>query len=215
MNDSEDENPLHRMKRMGYPGCQRRITVLGMWLAPVLRRYFPKYWQRLSGMLIHNAAWMGEEQILLRLLERGVDPDTRDTMLNATPLMHAALQGQIRVMELLLHAGADVNARADYGGTALMNAAEFGDTECISFLLDAGAEMDAVESAFGNTALFRAAQMGELAAVRLLVERGADTQIRMKANKTAAEWVRLVAQGKQAKLACADYLEKREGETKT
>src|ERR1700736_1327269 len=53
-------------------------------------------------------------------------PEARDNR-GATPLMHAAAFGSIEAMKLLLDAGADVNAKNDFGATSLLWCARDGE----------------------------------------------------------------------------------------
>lgn len=189
----------------------RLMGHLSFVLAPGLRHGAPAWWRYISPILLHNFAYIGDVQSVSRLLAQGVSCEIRSRMMQTTPLMSAATQGQIAVAEVLLKAGADVNARDEYDGTALIRAAEFGHDKMIAFLLDAGADIDAIDTAFGYTALFAAALGGHLQTVQLLVNRGASTHLRMRAGLTAAEWTRHMAstltQYRQPMLQCAKYLE--------
>lgn len=60
-----------------------------------------------------------------------------------TPLHHAAHAGQLELMELLVEAGADVDAQALNGGTPLMKAIQCSQLSCVNFLIKAGANVEA------------------------------------------------------------------------
>lgn len=70
-----------------------------------------------------------------------------------TPLMTAASYGDTEVAQVLIDAGADIEARASTdaggvpGGTALMHAAVFGMTKVLDLLVNAGAQPHGIESA--------------------------------------------------------------------
>jgi ankyrin repeat protein/mono/diheme cytochrome c family protein len=86
--------------------------------------------------------------------------------------MAAALCADAGVLELVLKAGAEVNAVNQEGATALMRAASF--EEKARMLVAAGAEVKA-RSKMGNTALHIAArQHGNVRTVGLLLDRGAE-----------------------------------------
>ena len=66
--------------------------------------------------------------------------------------MVAAGYGRGKIVELLLAAGADVNARSNAGATPLMVAAELGYGKVVRLLLKAGADVNA-KNGEGQTAL--------------------------------------------------------------
>lgn len=61
-----------------------------------------------------------------------------------TPLHHAAYGGHVEIIELLLKAGAAVDAAALNGGTPLMRAIQSSRPSCVDVLLQAGADVTAV-----------------------------------------------------------------------
>jgi ankyrin repeat protein len=90
----------------------------------------------------------------------------------STALMHAAASGTVAIMQALVDAGADVNARNSRAATALHWAAA--DEAKVKLLLLNGAAVDA-KTVEGRTALYAAATLpGGAAAVRHLLEAGAD-----------------------------------------
>ena len=95
-----------------------------------------------------------QEEIVQALLAAGADPN-RDRRF--PPLDVATGYGRLDIVEMLLAAGAGVNARDADGGTALMSAAADGNPELVSMLLDAGADPDA-EDDQGHSALWYARQ---------------------------------------------------------
>jgi ankyrin repeat protein len=90
----------------------------------------------------------------------------------STLLMHGAASGTVSIMQALIDAGADVNAKNSRAATALHWAAA--DAAKVKLLLLNGASVDA-KTAEGRTPLFAAATMPNSAsAVRHLLEAGAD-----------------------------------------
>uniref|UniRef100_A0A158Q798 ANK_REP_REGION domain-containing protein n=1 Tax=Elaeophora elaphi TaxID=1147741 RepID=A0A158Q798_9BILA len=87
-----------------------------------------------------------------------------------TPLIVAAGRGYINFVELLIGAGAEVNACDKFGSTALIWAARKGYKPIIELLLDAGAELDAV-GMYGSTALMMATRGNFTGVVRLILSR--------------------------------------------
>ena len=69
--------------------------------------------------------------------------------------MYAASCGQYGVMQKLISAGADVNAKCVNGETPLMNAASVGNVQIIKLLLEKGANVQVFDS-LGENALYHA-----------------------------------------------------------
>ena len=88
-----------------------------------------------------------------------------------TPLMYAALYGDVASTRRLLELGADPNARNDAGATALLWAVD--NAETTSLLLERGADPN-VRSMDGRTPLsVAAARFGASSVVKVLLDRGA------------------------------------------
>ncbi|MBW8829891.1 MAG: ankyrin repeat domain-containing protein [Burkholderiales bacterium] len=104
-----------------------------------------------------------------------------------SPLMMAALKGQVDWSKQLLDRGATLNKP---GWTPLHYAACGPEVSVVKLLLDRGASIDA-GSPNGSTPLMMAAQYGSEASVDLLLARGAKTQIKNDRGLTAADFARL------------------------
>lgn len=94
--------------------------------------------------------------------------------LKRTALIEAVVGGSIDCVELLIKAGADVNALDFKGQSALHFAAKFGDAPCVKALIKAGADIEA-SLKLGSKPLRLALSSGSLEAAVALVEAGADT----------------------------------------
>jgi ankyrin repeat protein len=119
--------------------------------------------------------------------------DRRDIDINAlnqageSPLMMAALKGDVPAAQQLLERGAKVNQS---GWAPLHYAATGPETRLVQLLLERGAEINA-PSPNGTTPLMMAAQYGTEDSVRLLLERGADASRRNDRGMRAADFAKL------------------------
>src|SRR5262245_1988814 len=110
----------------------------------------------------------GDAERLGALLQDAALVSSRDAAGN-TPLILAALYGNLETVELLLKHGADPNAANLAGVTPLLRAAT--DAGKVERLLAAGAKAEA-RSELGNTPLLLAARKhGNAPGVKLLIER--------------------------------------------
>jgi ankyrin repeat protein len=123
-------------------------------------------------------------------LRKGANVNGRGTN-GLTPLMVASGRGFLRIVELLLAAGADPNmVEPRMGMTALHLAAQSGNPQIIGLLLDSGAFIDCQSPVLGNTPLIDAILYKQDAAVDMLLRRGARTTIRNHWQQSAADIAR-------------------------
>ena len=78
-----------------------------------------------------------------------------------------------KIIEILVKAGADVNASNVVGTTPLITAAFFNKAQLIQMLIDAGADINMMDKA-GITPLMYAAERGSKDAIELLLDKGVD-----------------------------------------
>ena len=105
------------------------IIVFGLVLTPCLANAQP------AGNLNHaliGAAARWDLQTVKNLLNRGADVNRKDSN-GGTPLMYAALEGQVLMAELLLDKGANADSRDPDAETALMKASLRGHVEVTTF----------------------------------------------------------------------------------
>jgi ankyrin repeat protein len=87
------------------------------------------------------AAFFAHPDAVDLLLRHGASVDAvAQNDMRVQPLHAALVQGNRRVVELLLDAGADVNARQHNGWTALQAAAQHGNADLVALLLARGAD---------------------------------------------------------------------------
>ena len=118
---------------------------------------------------VHVAA--GYPEVLPVLLAAGAEPDAEDND-GWTPLFRATAAAAV---ELLLEAGADVNAE-DHGWTPLHSVAESGEPAAVDLLLRAGADVTARAESYGSwrPLHFAAARNEDAGVIEVLLRAGAD-----------------------------------------
>lgn len=117
------------------------------------------------------------------------DPRTQLNQINPqgeSPLMLAALKGQVALVEQLIAHGADVNKT---GWTPLHYAATGGNAEILAMLLAHDVDLNAA-SPNGTTPLMMAARYGSPECVKLLLEAGANPELTNQMGLTALDFAR-------------------------
>ncbi len=145
------------------------------------------------------SATAGRVDVARKLLDAGVDVNTRVPEVEATPLHAAASSGQEEMAALLLERGATLDAKTKGGKTpldlaianghlgttkllvaqqpdcpgVLSSVAAEGDVEVVKALLEGGLAANAVDE-YGCAPIHHAARRGHTEVVRLLLEAGVD-----------------------------------------
>jgi ankyrin repeat protein len=119
---------------------------------------------------LHAAAEEGFLEVLKRLLEAdGINALNRFDYISRTPLMCAVEADQLLAAQILISAGADVNAfdEENIGNTALHCAVFSGTCKAVELLLNAGANPN-ISGWMGITAMDKAAQREDVEGRRIL-----------------------------------------------
>ena len=116
----------------------------------------------------------------------------------------AAKAGDIKTVKQHLTAGADVNAKNEWGGTPLHYATFGGHKEVVELLIAKGADVNAKDGV-GETPLHWASKEGNKEVVELLISKGADVNAKDDVGDTPVDW----ADNKET----ADLLRKHGGKT--
>lgn len=112
----------------------------------------------------------------LQITRTYAQTQTKNTKAKAKPinraLLEAAKDGNVKDVQELLAAGADINGAVEGDGTALIVAARAGNKPMVQFLLQQGADPNVASPGDGN-ALIMAAEEGHTEIVDLLLNSGA------------------------------------------
>ncbi|BDA43826.1 Ankyrin repeat domain-containing protein 2A [Coccomyxa sp. Obi] len=135
----------------------------------------PRKQDNLKGLpsTLHDAAKVGDEASLKRLIEEGANVNEKDGR-GISPLGVAVGFNRISCVKALLAAGADVHQTDARGSTVLHYAAGYGRKEAAQLLLAAGAKTDA-QNADGQTPSAVAELNKELHMVAFLADHASTT----------------------------------------
>lgn len=124
--------------------------------------------------LVH-AAFNGRLPVIQTLLEVGVDLDTAG--MSGAAVDVAAMRGHGDILDALLKAVADKDARDEKGGTPLFDAAYYGRLPIVKTLVAARADVNMADKE-GSTALHHASENGHEEVVDALLDAGAEKNAR-------------------------------------
>jgi len=120
----------------------------------------------------------------LTALIAGLDVNIRDSSSHTTALEHAVRNANREMVQLLLNAGAKVNARNESGETVLMMLDDDATSDLVWDLINAGGGVN-LKDVEDNTALMRAASSNSLETVKTLIDAGAEVNVKSKTGRTA------------------------------
>ena len=149
-----------------------------------------------DGLPIENAARMEDQpQNMLRAPPRTYCQDHTSYSYGRTALHLAAEQANLSIIEILLEAGLDIDARDEEGQSALHVAVLERREASVKLLLDKGADRD-LSDQDGRTALHLAAENGNSEVVKLLLDYQVKVNAKDHSGRTALH--RAIEQGHEA-----------------
>ena len=149
-----------------------------------------------------EAAERGDRTAVLRLLAKGVDPNTPGPD-GTTAIMWAAANDDIELVRALIAARANVTQKNQFGTTAITEASIIGSARVIDALLKAGADAN-TRNPEGETPLMAVARSGKVDAAMRLLEAGADIDATESfGGQSALMWAAAQGQGEMVKLLAA------------
>jgi uncharacterized protein len=126
---------------------------------------------------VADAAMKGDTDAVRTLVKQGADVNAAQAD-GMTALHWAAVNGDVKMMDILIVAGASTESLTRVGAyTPLHLASSRGHAPAVMRLLEAGSKPKAV-TATGAQAIHLAAQAGSADAVRFLIDKGADPNVR-------------------------------------
>jgi len=120
----------------------------------------------------------------LTALIAGMDVNLRDKRSGTTALEHAVKNANREMVQLLLSAGAKVNAKNAEGETVLMMLDDDATSDLVWDLLNAGADVN-LKNDSGATALMQLAVSNNLEGLKTLLDAGAEVNTKDKEGRTA------------------------------
>ncbi|CAI6339858.1 unnamed protein product [Periconia digitata] len=128
----------------------------------------------------------GNLAIVELLISCGADPSKAKRGKKSQPLIYAAKNGHIDVVNLLLLRGAVIDVKSECGETPLLIASAFNQLSTVENLIVKGAKVNTADN-WNRTALYFAAENGHVEIVKLLLRHRADITIVSWKQKTCLD----------------------------
>ncbi|XP_071986930.1 fibronectin type 3 and ankyrin repeat domains protein 1 isoform X2 [Engystomops pustulosus] len=131
----------------------------------------------MTGEHLHRAVNMNDEDAVLKVLECGhVKTDIPDK-LGFTALMMAAQKGFLRIVQLLVNHGADINQETGSGKNSLMLACFAGHLDIVKYLREQGASWESRDKG-GCTAMHWAVDGGDVKVIEWMIADGCQVDVK-------------------------------------
>ena len=133
---------------------------------------------------LHEVVSRGQTSMVNLLLEQEAIDLEQNNRFGQTPLLCAARQGRLNILDALLKSNADVNAKSERENTALHLAAWYDEPDCVKLLLQNEAPI-ASKNADGYTPLHMAARVSAKQCIKHLISAGAPLEAKDSKGHTA------------------------------
>lgn len=120
---------------------------------------------------LFDAVAAGRSAMVIYLLSKNAQVNAQSIVTQSTPLHYAAKRNNASMLQILLQAGANINARTKDGETALHAAAGAGQSKNVSLLLKAGADVNSKDNK-GMSSLRHAVEADDPVSTHLLIQAG-------------------------------------------
>jgi ankyrin repeat protein len=139
---------------------------------------------------LQEAAYDGNSELIGALLKRGADVNVAESEMGYTPLMWASMKDYHNdSVQLLIEAGANLNARNSKGETALMVALRESGKLNAELLVEKGADFN-IANNVGEIPIVIAAGYGYTNVVAKMIAMGADVNVKSRNGDTALSFAR-------------------------
>jgi ankyrin repeat protein len=128
-----------------------------------------------SDVTVNDAARKGDVPLVEKLLIQGQNPDkpNRHGFVALSGAAGKCTDSHLKILELLIRYGADIDRKSEDGTVAIANATSWGCVNNIEFLIKSGADVNTIKNN-GFSPLISASNSGNILIVKILLEAGAD-----------------------------------------